>query len=138
MSGVSHILVATDLTDRSERALARGLQLWRDLHADRLTVLHVIGQGLPAELEAQQQTAAQAFLAARLAKAPGARGSLAPSVSVCSGIAFSTIIGEAIARKAGLVVIGAPGRHRYSDTFMGTTAELHSSAGTCSRQDAVV
>ena len=43
--------------------------------------------------------------------------------SVVTDDPFSAIIGETVIRRVDLVVIGAPGKHRYADNFMGTTAE---------------
>ena len=45
MTRISHILVATDLTDRSDRAIERALQLQRQTGAT-LMLLHVIEPGL--------------------------------------------------------------------------------------------
>jgi hypothetical protein len=39
MGGLPHILLATDLTDRSERALHRATQLCQDPRVDKLTLL---------------------------------------------------------------------------------------------------
>jgi hypothetical protein len=54
---LSHALVASDLTDRSDRALARSLRLTHEPQG--LTVLHVIASGLPPELVAEQQRSAE-------------------------------------------------------------------------------
>lgn len=45
------ILVASDLTARSDRAIARGFQLARQLNAE-LRLLHVVDADLPDELRA--------------------------------------------------------------------------------------
>ena len=123
-----HILVATDLTDRSEPALSRALLLCRDTQA-RISLLHVVAAGLPPTLADQQQRATGAFLASRLA------GVSEPSTAnidtvIRTGTPFNAIIGEAIERAADLVVIGTPGTHRYAEFFMGTTAELVIRIGT--------
>ena len=115
--GLNRILVASDLTEGSERALDRALRLIPD--PVQLTVLHVVPSGLPPHLVAEQQKSAKSFLAARLPQ--GAAGRLSV---VVPGNAFSTIIGEAIARTADLIVIGKPDGHPYADLFKGTTAEL--------------
>ena len=57
---LNHILVASDLTDRSEHALLRALQL--KPQSGRMTLLHVVGSGLPEELAAEQQTRAKSVL----------------------------------------------------------------------------
>jgi nucleotide-binding universal stress UspA family protein len=116
---LSHILVASDLTDRSDRALARALQLMHE--PGRLTVLHVVVSGLPPELVAKQQRSAESFLASRL-RHVSPEGAAGASI-VLTGNVFSTIIAEAIARAADLIVIGKPGNHPYADLFAGTTAE---------------
>jgi len=117
---LSHILVASDLTDRSDRALLRALRLMPQ--AGRLTVLHVIASGLPPELAAEQQRAAESFLARRLQGLPPERAAGCGSI-VLTGNVFSTIIAEAIARAIDLIVIGKPGNHPYAELFVGTTAE---------------
>jgi hypothetical protein len=47
---IKNLLVATDFTDRSERAVERALQLRNLAGRGRLTLLHVIAAGLPPEL----------------------------------------------------------------------------------------
>ena len=125
-----HILVATDLTDRSERALSRALLLCRDTQASRLSLLHVVAAGLPPTLADQQQRAAEAFLASRLAGVLSEPYTAGIDTVIRTGMPFNAIIGEAIERAADLVVIGTPGTHRYAEFFMGTTAELVIRIGT--------
>ena len=120
MTRVTDLLVATDLTDRSERALERAFQLQDQAGGGRLTLLHVIAHGLPTELASRQRSEAEAFLANRLASVRGMRDLRA---TVVTGDPFSAIIGEAVTHRVDLVVIGEPGKHRYADIFMGTTAE---------------
>jgi len=116
----NHFLVATDLTDRAERALARALDLLPA--AGRLIVLHVVPTGLPSELASEQQRSAEAFLASRLGLVSRQRAAAIQSI-VVTGSAFNTIVGEAVARAADLVIIGKPATHRYADLFTGSTAE---------------
>src|SRR5581483_4668427 len=123
-ASTSEMLVATDLTDRSERALGRALQLYDELEAKHLSLLHVVAEGLPPDLAKQQLAGAEAFLRTRMAKEPARRGSEGVSeIIVCTGDPFSTILTQSIDRSADLIIIGAPGKHRYADIFMGTTAE---------------
>jgi nucleotide-binding universal stress UspA family protein len=56
---MKHILVATDLTDRSERAIERALQLQREMNTS-LALLHVIEPGLPPEYTAHRRSDAAA------------------------------------------------------------------------------
>jgi universal stress protein E len=121
MSDIRHMLVATDLTDRSTPALRRGLQLCRDAHVPRLTLLHVIVAGLPQELADAQRSGAQAFLDRQLLE--GGSPKTNATAAVCTGDPFSTIISEGVTRAADLLVIGQPAVRRYSEFFTGTTAE---------------
>jgi nucleotide-binding universal stress UspA family protein len=47
MANIKHILVATDLSDRSERACERGIRLARE-RAATVDLLHVVEGGLRA------------------------------------------------------------------------------------------
>jgi nucleotide-binding universal stress UspA family protein len=115
---LNQILVATDLTERSNPAIARGLQLEPEV----LTLLHVVPSGLPPELAAEQRKAAEAFLTSCLPEGNSDRASNY-SRAILTGSAFNTIIAEAISRAADLIVIGKPGMHPYAELFTGTTAE---------------
>jgi nucleotide-binding universal stress UspA family protein len=117
---MNHILVATDLTDRSERALARALQLTSQ--SGRLTLLHVVTAGLPEDVRAEQQRIAADFVTRRLQGVPVAQRANCESV-LATGCIFSTIIAEAVGRNAELIVLGKAGIHPYAELFTGTTAE---------------
>lgn len=121
MTRISHILVTTDLTDRSDRAIERALELQRQTGAT-VMLLHVIEPGLMGGLEAGRRSDAEAFLDDRIANLPG---KVRPHCShkVAVGDAFSTITGEAQAQRAGLIVLGEPGKYRFADLFVGTTAD---------------
>jgi nucleotide-binding universal stress UspA family protein len=118
---IAHVLVATDLTDRSERAVERGVALQGQLGAT-LELLHVIEPGLMGDLEAHRRRDAESFLDARIARLPDeARRHCSQKVAV--GDAFNIIASEAQAQGCGLIVLGEPGKYRYADLFVGTTAE---------------
>jgi universal stress protein E len=131
MGNISHILLATDLTDRSERAFERATQLCRDARAERLTLLHVVAVGLPPILTDQQLNGAQTFLAGKIAQLPSLGVATPAHASVRTGDPFSTIIGEGIAVKADLILVGAPGKVPYAQTMVGTTAERVIRYGEC-------
>jgi nucleotide-binding universal stress UspA family protein len=118
---ISHILVATDLTDRSDRAIERALQLQGQTGAT-LMLLHIIEPGLMGGLEAHRHSDAEAFLGDRIAKLPDEVRSRC-SYKVEVGDAFYTITGEAQVQRTGLIVLGEPGKYRYADLFVGTTAD---------------
>ena len=117
---MKHILIASDLTDRSERALGRALQLTSQ--SGRLTLLHVVTDGLPEGLRIEQQRIADVFVTHRLQSVPAGQRANCGSV-IATGCVFSTIIAEAVGRNAELIVIGKAGIHPYADLFTGTTAE---------------
>ena len=123
MAGVEHILLATDLTDRSDRALARAVRLCPDDdRMVRLTLLHVVLAGLPSTLAHQQQTAAEDFLTNKIAELHSHGLSHTADLIVRIGDPFSTVIAESMMGKADLVVIGTPARDPYAQTLVGTTA----------------
>ena len=119
MTSIQHLLVATDLSEHSERALARALRV---AQGGRLTALHVVTAGLPADLAGRWQKDAEAFLAERLGRV-SSPGSPDLETVVVAGDPFSAIIGEAAKRQVGLIVMGEPRRQGYADMFTGTTAE---------------
>jgi nucleotide-binding universal stress UspA family protein len=131
MTGLKQILLATDLTDRSERAWQRGIEICRDGRAERLTLLHIVAEGLPPVLSEQQLTGARAFLADKIAQLPSLGVATPASVIVRTGDPFSSIIGEGIAVKADVILVGAPGKTPYAHTVVGTTAERVIRFGEC-------
>jgi len=135
------ILIASDLSDASEVAVARAMQL-ADRHACSLTVLHVIQEEPlwwvvksrdldPDDLRAELLREAEATLRWQLRQAaerlvieppptePQAR--LGKPAAVTSDVAA--------ALNAQLIVVGAHGRHAVRDWFVGTTAEKVVRAG---------
>lgn len=111
------ILIATDLSARSDRALDRALMLAREHGAD-LTVLHVVDDALPqAVIDRQGQEATEAIRAYLAARG----GGQSPSVEVAVGTADREIRRRAAGIGAGLVVLGA---HRIgeAESFRGSTA----------------
>lgn len=121
MTRIAHILVATDLTERSELAIQRALQLQKQMGAT-LMLLHVIEPGLMGDLAARRRRDAESFLHARVAELPEEVQSRC-SCKVAVGDAFNVIVCEAQVQGAGLIVLGEPGKYRYADLFIGTTAE---------------
>jgi nucleotide-binding universal stress UspA family protein len=117
---IKHILVVTDLTNRSDRALDRALGL-----ADGCTVtlLHVIVAGLPDALKRRLISNIEAHLAEQ-AKAVQSRPNIGDiHTAVVTGDPFGTIVREAVTRGADLIVLGEPDRQRREDLFVGSTAE---------------
>jgi len=128
---ISHILLATDLTDRSERALHRAVQVCQDGKAESLTLLHVVAVGLPPILTDQQISGAETFLAGKVAELHALGLETPTNVVVRTGDPVSTVIAEGITVKADLILVGAPGKPPYAQTLVGTTAERVIRFGAC-------
>jgi len=121
MTHIAHILVGTDLTERSELAIQRALQLQEQMGAT-LVLLHVIKPQLMGDLAERRRRDAEAFLDERITRLPqSARSRCSRKVTI--GDAFTVIDCEAQLQRAGLIVLGEPGRYRYADLFIGTTAD---------------
>ena len=61
MANIKHILVATDLSDRSERACERGIRLARE-RAATVDLLHVVEGGLKAQVQERRRALAEEHL----------------------------------------------------------------------------
>jgi len=85
------ILMATDLSDRSERALERGVLLARRLKVP-IEVLHVVNDTAPAEITAQYETAATQTLRQLLASFPAA-ADVNPDVALIHVFGSSSVVG---------------------------------------------
>ncbi|HZT47332.1 MAG TPA: universal stress protein [Hyphomicrobiaceae bacterium] len=121
MAGIKHILAATDLSERSERAFKRAARLRRERGAT-LDLLHVVEHGLVAQVRERRQALAEEYLRDWLARQPeedraGAR------FSVEGGEPFAVIIEHARERGADLIVVGEPGKQGLKEFFAGTTTE---------------
>lgn len=118
---MKRFLLATDLSARSDRALDRSLQL-AALHNAHLTVLHVIDEDLPHEVQIQLADGAETQIETLVANAGSSR---AFDISVCvtAGREHLTIIDAAERDGCDLVILG---RHRDETTdrpLRGTTME---------------
>jgi nucleotide-binding universal stress UspA family protein len=115
------ILVASDLTARSDRALARGFLLARQLDAD-LCVLHVVDADLPDELRAHSVEWAKQSLSRDIERMGSATGKRA-NLEVVAGDPGSYIVRAADPSATDLLLLGVhPGSGAVSKTFGETTA----------------
>jgi len=115
---VKRILLATDLTVRSDRAAARARQL-RTRFGAALTVLHVLDADLPEDIQQRRRQEARDLLERAF---PGGDGEGGPetSIQVASGVEHEVI--ESRGREHDLIVLGTH-RARFRDAFIGTTSE---------------
>jgi universal stress protein E len=115
------LLLATDLSPRSELAQRRAVRLARE-HGAALTVLHIVDDDLPPSLAEVTKAGAEQIIRARLAALPGSE-QVEISVKVLSGKPFSDILAHAADEKAELIVLGLHRKGGIKELFRGTTAE---------------
>jgi nucleotide-binding universal stress UspA family protein len=128
---LARILVASDLSPRARRAIARAALL-AAAHGARLTALHVLDEPLhagllrlvsPARARARRRVIAAAEAALCREVAASVRGRGDASVRIETGTPFVTIARRARTEGADLVVLGAHGAHGIPGALVGTTAE---------------
>lgn len=115
------ILVATDFSTRSDRAIRRATLLAKDIGAS-VVLLHVVDDDQPRRIVEAERAAADAILqehARTLRKADG----LECDSRLVQGDPFEGITRAADDLGADLVVIGPHRRQALKDIFIGTTAE---------------
>lgn len=125
---MKNILLATDLSARSDRAAHRALSIART-HDAKLIVLHVVDEDLPADTRNRLSQAAEEQIQNAVKRIPEAAG-LDTTIRVVFGHDFRAIIAEANINDADLIVTGihrdvGAGR-RASDTTMGKIARYSS------------
>jgi nucleotide-binding universal stress UspA family protein len=115
------ILIASDLTARSDRAFTRGFLLAQQLDAE-LRVLHVVDANLPDEIKAYSLEWAKRALSRDTAKLASETGKQA-RLDVVTGDPSSDIVRAADPSATDLLVLGVhPGLGAASKTFGETTA----------------
>ncbi len=113
------ILMATDLSDRSDRAFLRALTLAEETGAE-LHLLYVIDEDLPSRVFAEISEIARKDLAKRLS----ACGKQArASVRIESGQPWKVIVQAARDLEADLIVVGTHKNRGVKELFAGTTLE---------------
>lgn len=112
------ILVASDLSGRSERALRRAFAIAAQ-HDAQLIALSVIDDDLPAGMVARMQGEAQAALEQICAEISDRK----VTVKVVPGAPVQTILTECDAQNADLLVLGTHRARPFRDMVAGTTME---------------
>jgi nucleotide-binding universal stress UspA family protein len=115
------ILVASDLSARSDRALARAAML-AGQHNARLIILHVVDEELPAAMADNQIEDATRMLGSAVAGLPEL-SAISSKVQVVVGEHYRTILAEAEASNADLLVVGQHRKDILLDLFRGSTGE---------------
>jgi nucleotide-binding universal stress UspA family protein len=117
---MDRILVATDFSTRSDRALRRATLLAKQVDAT-LTLIHVVDIDQPEHLIASDRTVALALLD-ETTRTLYANDGIRAEPLVAVNDVHSGILEAAEAVSPGLIVLG-PHRRRLADVFVGTTVE---------------
>lgn len=115
------ILLATDFSERSDRALRRAALLAGRFQA-RLILVHVVDNDQPADLMAQERDKAEELLL-RLASACKKESQVDCDTRVVLENAFTGIAHAVEELKPDLLVMGAHRRQLLGSVFTGTTVE---------------
>lgn len=115
------ILVATDFSMRSQRALRRAGRLARESGSE-LTIVYVVDDDRPTRLVEIDRREAERYLAEQIESISELRG-LGCRAVVVSGDAFDGILRTAQSTAADLIVMGAHRKQFLRDIFIGTTIE---------------
>lgn len=124
---MKNILMATDLSARSDRALERAVRLAR-AHGSTLTVVHVVDEDLPASLADAQEQAAGEAIRGQIGGLEGG-DSASVSIKVVFGRPYASILEMSEDGEADLIVLGVHREDAFKDMFRGTTAERIIRAG---------
>jgi nucleotide-binding universal stress UspA family protein len=114
------LLVATDLSARSDRALQRALALAHQLGAT-LEVIHIVSDTVPVSIAEQYEASARTTIEQLLASLPSA-ADVKPEIAIIRGHDYEEILYHAVETGAELIVVGIT-RHTAYELFRGTTAE---------------
>ena len=115
------LLIATDLSARSDRALERALSLSRELDA-KLTVLHVVDEDLPASLADARKEIAEAVIQEHFDRqTTGSAQNV--SVEIVFGRDYIDILRMSEKTEAELIILGLHREDAFKDMFRGTTVE---------------
>lgn len=124
-----NILMASDLSSRSDRAFDRAVQLAKQFKSG-LHVLHVLDEDLPPHVQdelldnAEKTLKAQAGRArANVREAKAVNKSAKDGIVVAAGSPAQTILEQAKKLKADMIITGAHKKDTLRDLFLKSTAE---------------
>ena len=115
---MKHILVATDMSERSDRAIARALSLARETGA-RCTVTSVVEDALPEDLANQLRDSTHARLRAML----DAQDAPEVDIRVLVGDIVPAVLSVGLECEADLLVLGLHRQRAWMDAVRQTTME---------------
>lgn len=118
---VQHVMVATDFSERSDRALRRATLIARETGA-ALSLVHVVDDDQPQRIIDAERDTALALLHEQTATLRRLDG-VSSQGHVVLGTAFAGIVQSVEQGQPDLLVLGPYRRRVLRDTFIGTTAE---------------
>ena len=115
------LLLATDLSERSDRAFDRALMLARDSRGS-LIVLNIVDEALPKEIRERLSQQAHDFVQEQLSasKIPGQAD---VQIRIVRGRDYKTIIDQARDGDVHLVILGTHRADALIDSFVGATMD---------------
>ena len=126
---MQRIMLATDFSERSDRALRRAVLLARS-HGARLDLVHVVDDDRPQRIVQHEVDDARAMLR-ELARALERDDGVQTDIEIILSDPFAGIVTAAAERQPDLLVIGPHRRQILRDVFLGTTAERTIRAVSC-------
>ena len=121
VSDLRKILVATDLSSRADKAIARAVQLSGE-HRAALTVLHVLTAVGDENRDRQTALKLENDLRRKVMEFSPRHESMV-SIQVVAGTPFVEIIRRAREEAVDIILVGAHGAQFITDLLVGTTAE---------------
>jgi nucleotide-binding universal stress UspA family protein len=115
---MKNILFATDLSNRSDRAFDRAIDIARNENA-KLNIINVIDAELPSDIQKTLKEKALSHLKAQLKLKKFSEC----SIVVRNGINHDEIIDYANQLEAGLIILGIHRKHSAKDFVLGSTLE---------------
>lgn len=123
------ILLATDLTNTSDRAMERALKLAKEQKC-ALHLLHVLPQYRTKRVSTALKAATEDVMRGYLKDYKDAAAVKTTALAVAGAEVYAEILKGAHQVKAGLIVLGLHGKTKLPDLFAGTTAERLVRKGT--------
>lgn len=118
---MQRIMLATDFSERSDRALRRAVLLTK-MHQATLDLVHVVDDDRPRRIVDHEAVEARTLLR-ELAQTLKSDDGITCETSVILSDPFAGIVKAAAERRPDLLVIGPHRRQILRDAFLGTTAE---------------
>lgn len=118
---MQRIMLATDFSERSDRALRRAVLIAR-AHGAVLDLVHVVDDDRPRRIVDHDATDARTLLR-ELAQSLRSADGITCETDVVLSDPFAGIAKAVVDKKPDLLVIGPHRRHILKDAFLGTTAE---------------